>query len=50
MEIRPARAGDFDVMWGMFKTAIATQDALPLPALSPSRRFARIGSRPRRLM
>ena len=29
MEIRPARAGDFDVMWGMFKTAIATQDALP---------------------
>ncbi len=22
MEIRPARAGDFDVMWGMFKTAM----------------------------
>lgn len=29
MEIRPARAGDFDAMWGMFKQAIATQDALP---------------------
>lgn len=29
MDIRPARAGDFDVMWGMFKHAIATQDALP---------------------
>ncbi|AIL06999.1 GNAT family N-acetyltransferase [Stenotrophomonas maltophilia] len=29
MEIRPARAGDFDVMWDMFKEAIATQDALP---------------------
>ncbi len=29
MEIRPARAGDFDAMWGMFKTAIAAQDALP---------------------
>ncbi|WP_414614970.1 N-acetyltransferase family protein [Stenotrophomonas pavanii] len=29
MDIRPARAGDFDVMWGMFKHSIATQDALP---------------------
>jgi len=29
MDIRPARAGDFDVMWGMFKHAIATQDVLP---------------------
>ena len=28
MEIRPARAGDFEVMWGMFKEAIAMQDAL----------------------
>lgn len=29
MEIRPASAGDFDVMWGLFKAAIAPQDALP---------------------
>ncbi|TFZ45266.1 GNAT family N-acetyltransferase [Stenotrophomonas maltophilia] len=29
MEIRVASANDFDAMWGMFKAAIATQDALP---------------------
>ncbi len=29
MEIRPAHAGELDVMWRMFKAAVATQDALP---------------------
>lgn len=32
MEIRPATAGDFEAMWGIFKTIIATQDSLPFAA------------------
>ncbi|WP_026346981.1 GNAT family N-acetyltransferase [Stenotrophomonas hibiscicola] len=29
MEIRPARESEFNAMWGMFKAAVATWDALP---------------------
>ncbi|WP_075674485.1 GNAT family N-acetyltransferase [Stenotrophomonas sp. TD3] len=29
MEIRPATESDFDAMWGIFKAAIASEDALP---------------------